>query len=293
MQPVCPRVSQQNCLLPPWLRPPRPKVSERRSRRRRPKAVDDKTIHTSDRRYVGLKVHPRARNVLGTSVDGLLAKRLGSQSLTIKSMILDNTERLTKDHRKGLFNGCENDLAHRTKGQDRNIPWTKALLPVSFRRLVHLGTQKWDPGSAKQLKRDWVRFGPNMPKRARGKHALYDATSATAWLSGIVAFHVDDYWTATLHKYVGRMSNSSLCFVKTPTRSILREFVSRAIQGKIRYVNIFGSANSKNLELDPLLHLFESQIVQQGHFALIGRGVKSNSSRKLRKQSSDSRSSFF
>jgi hypothetical protein len=95
---------------------------------------------------------------------------------------------------------------------------------------------------------------------------LRNEGDARAWLSGIVGFKLHPLiCMPEIQRYVGRMSNSSFCFVRRPPKFILRAFVSACMQGRVEYFNIFGSVRL-NFSSDPLFQVArkEQQALLQG-----------------------------
>lgn len=185
---------------------------------------------------LGAPILATARNVLGNSVDRILAKRLPKQPDSVVGLVLDKV-------RRTRFLRCNSGkFSVRKEPIDRAVPWTRTLLPVQIRRL------EW-PRNAGTQRSPCV------------ETTLRDINVARAWLSGVVAFHADDFWAPDLRKYVGRLSNSAFCFVRTPTRDIVRRFISLAIQNKIRYINYLGSIHRKELLMDPLLAIYYRSIL--------------------------------
>jgi len=112
------------------------------------------------------------------------------------------------------------ETASRTKSL-----WRKMLLPPSLRRL---------------------------PEESSGKFSLRDIRTARIWLTGLIAFRIEDFWLPILQYYVGKMSETSITFVRTPPRWVVQRFISAVLRGSVRYINIYGPARRGNLT-DPLL----------------------------------------
>jgi hypothetical protein len=62
-----------------------------------------------------------------------------------------------------------------------------------------------------------------------------------AWLTGLVYFNVRDFYVEGLENYIMPALGEFYCFVKTPSREILRKLLSKVISGNVRYFNIFGN----------------------------------------------------
>lgn len=157
--------------------------------------------------------------MLGDVVDPVLAKRLPRQDLILRDLLLAPGERDVGE-RVPNYLARKRETANRTKR-----PWRKALLPPSLRRL---------------------------PEEISGKYSLRDIRTARVWLTGLIAFRIEDFWLPTLQYYVGKMSLTSATFVRTPPRWVVQRFISAVLRGQVRYLNWFGPASGGNLQ-DPLL----------------------------------------
>lgn len=188
---------------------------ERRKKRRR----------TCKHKFFGCATNPKVRNVLGPVVDDVLAKRLKTQNIILRDLLLDRTinpGRNASD--KGLSRCVE-------RKRENPLPthglWGSMLLPAPFRRL---------------------------PEVSSGKLDLRAIRNGRVWLAGLIAFREEDFDQPTLQKYVGRMSRTSLTFVRTPPRWMVQRFISGALSGKIRYVSVFGRIG--RVSTDPLFQRY-------------------------------------
>lgn len=189
-------------------------------KKRRSAAKQRATVSSSHPEYFGLKVNPTVRNVLGDTVDAVLAKRLITQGEPLRDLILAKGERDTGNRIPEKCLARKKETVKRT-----NVLWRKMLLPPSLRRL---------------------------PEETSGTFDLRVIRDARIWLKGLVAFRIEDFWLPTLQFYVGKMTESSLTFVRTPPRWVVQRFISAVLRGQVRYISIYGPARRGNLS-DPLL----------------------------------------
>jgi len=182
-------------------------------------------------KVLGLPLRPSVHFVLGESVDWLLAKRLGMQHDSIACFLVPSlgTSRGRARNQPGFWSSRYLDF-RRERPNRSDPPWVSMRLPISLRKLKPIPI----------VRERHVRLPIHYERIAR------------AWLTGIIAFS-DSFTMPDLQKYVGRMSNSSLTFVRTPSRAVVHGFVKACINGAVKYINIFGSAVNRNLSEDPLL----------------------------------------
>jgi hypothetical protein len=189
---------------------------------------------------LGRDLNRRVRNVFGKSVDSLLARRLAKQDLSLVQFLVPS---VVKDRVPALERYRSRMKVRNDPPSNTDPPWRKFATTANIRRMKDL------------------------PKRNAEENPvdLRTEEDARAWLSGIVGFKMtSEICMPTIQRYVGRMSNSSFCFVRRPPKVILRAFLSACIQGRVEYFNIFGSVRS-NLSTDPLFQVArkEQQVLLQ------------------------------
>lgn len=235
-------MSQRNCLLRSRNPQPRPRKGPGNAPPVGHHNTRDNRVRKQAKRFVGLSLRTTARNVLGKVTDTILAKRLGSQGFPLASYLvpeLAKRRNLVRD----IWGGIPDLCRLRNEGVDSSKPWTSMEIPPCLRRL--------EERRGKILTKSQVSRLPALSWPG----ALKNETFARAWLSGVIAFNADDLPNAETLRYVGKMSNSSFCFVKRPTRQVVRSFISKALRNEVRYIHLCGPIRGSDLSLDPLFEL--------------------------------------